>query len=171
MTVTLVLGGQRSGKSAYAEDLLAAVSPKTYVATASARDGEMQQRISDHRLRRGADWVTVEAPLDIVAHLGAGPVLVDCLTLWLANIMEAEQSLETETDKLVSALEALKGPASAPVVLVSGEVGLGVIPENALARRYADALGLLNQRVAAAADKAVLVAAGLPMILKDESNA
>ncbi len=168
----LVLGGQRSGKSRYAEQLVTASGgARVYVATAAAGDEEMAQRIAGHQNRRGSGWRTVEEPLDlpraIVHEAGDGfHVLVDCLTIWVSNLMGAGRDIEAETTRLVEALREARGD----VVLVSGEVGLGVIPDNVLARRYADALGLVNQRVAEVADRVVLVAAGLPLVLKSEQT-
>lgn len=166
----LVIGGQRSGKSRYAEELVIAsgLSP-VYLATAASGDGEMRERIALHRARRGEGWRTVEEPLDLAGALaresGEGfHVLVDCLTLWVSNLLAAERSLDDETGRLLEELARVTGP----VVLVSGEVGLGVIPDNALARRFADALGAVNHRVAAVVDRVVLVAAGLPLVLKAE---
>ena len=172
--VTLVLGGARSGKSRYAEDLiLAALQPgggAVYLATAQAGDAEMAARIALHRKRRGRAWRTVEEPLDLSGALARharpeSPVLVDCLTLWLANVMAAGREAEREIARLVDAL----GAAPGPVVLVSNEVGLGIVPDNALARSYADHAGLMNQKIAAAAGKVVLMSAGLPQILKDRA--
>jgi len=166
----LVLGGQRSGKSRYAEDLaIASGRAPIYLATATAGDGEMGERIAAHRARRGAPWLTVEEPLAlgeaIAREAGDGfHVLVDCLTLWVSNLMAAGADIDAATDRLCAALTESRGD----VTLVSGEVGLGIVPDNALARRYADALGSVNQRVAAIADRVVLVAAGLPLILKSE---
>lgn len=165
MTVSLVLGGQRSGKSAYAESLLDGTAKRLYIATAQALDGEMADRIAAHRARRGDGWDTLEAPLDLadaVDRADGRAVLVDCLSLWLANLQGAGRDAEKETEILANALTH----AHVPVVLVSSEVGLGIIPGNALARAYADALGTLNQRIARAADRVVLVTAGLPHILK-----
>lgn len=166
----LVIGGQRSGKSRYAEDLVIAsgLAP-VYLATAASGDGEMRERIATHRARRGEGWRTVEEPLDLAGALaretGEGfHVLVDCLTLWVSNLLAADRSLDDETGRLLEVLARVTGP----VVLVSGEVGLGIIPANTLARRFADALGTVNQRVAAVVDRVVLVAAGLPLILKAE---
>jgi len=164
---TLVLGGARSGKSAYAESLLAG-APALYVATGQALDGEMADRIRLHRDRRGPDWTTVEEPLDLVAvldrHLGRGqPVLVDCLTLWLSILMHAGRDVGAETGRLA---ELLAGPAG-PVVLVSSEVGLGLVPDNALAREFRDHQGRINQRLAQTCRRVVFVAAGLPLFLKD----
>ena len=167
--VTLVLGGARSGKSAHGEALIAASGPGLYLATANAGDGEMAERIRRHRRRRGPDWTTLEEPLDVAGVLGdhAGrPVLVDCLTLWLANIMAAGRDPEAETRRLIGGLTGL----SYPVVLISGEVGSGIIPANALARAFADAAGTLNQTVAACAQRAVLVTAGIPLTLKEENS-
>jgi len=169
-TRILVLGGQRSGKSCYAEALVIArgLAP-VYLATGAAGDGEMGERIAAHRARRGEAWRTVEEPLDLAGALTreSGPgfhVLVDCLTLWLTNLIGAGREVEAETERLVSALAVVTGP----VVLVSNEVGSGIVPANALARRFADALGILNQHAAAAVDRVVLVTAGLPLVLKAE---
>lgn len=169
--VTLILGGARSGKSAHAEALVAAAGggAGTYLATAEAGDGEMRERIRRHRDRRGPLWHTIEEPLALpaalpVAAAGGRPVLVDCLTLWLANLMAAGRSPETEAALLTQALVAI----GQPVVFVSNEVGLGIVPDNALARAFRDAAGSLNQRIAAAAQRVVFVAAGLPLTLKDQ---
>ena len=165
---TLILGGARSGKSRYAESLVEAEpGAHIYVATAEVRDDEMRERIRDHRARRGRDWTTVEAPLDLVGALtahaaAAATVLVDCLTLWLANVIEAERDAEEEAGRLIAALPALAGR----VVLVANEVGLGIVPDNALARAFRDRAGSLNQDVAASAHRVVLVTAGLPLTLK-----
>ena len=162
--VTLVLGGARSGKSAFAESLLAG---GTYLATATAGDQEMAARIAEHRARRGESWRTLEEPLELATALAAcqGPVLVDCLTLWLANIMQAGREVDAETQGLVAALQDLTGP----VVLVSNEVGSGIVPDNELAREFRDRAGRLNQDVAAVAGRVLLVAAGLPLVMKDET--
>lgn len=167
----LVLGGARSGKSRHAEALVAAAgaAPWVYVATAEAGDDEMRARIAHHRARRGDGWRTIEAPLDLCGALAAAPetgsaVLVDCLTLWLANLMGAGRDLEAEQAALIATLESV--PQTVPLVLVSNEVGLGIVPENALARAFRDAAGRLNQAVAAACDHAVFLAAGLPLVLK-----
>lgn len=163
----LVLGGARSGKSAYAEGLLAG-APALYLATGQARDAEMAERIRHHRQRRGPGWETVEEPLGLPAalarHLRPGrPVLVDCLTLWISNLMEAGSDVEAATVDLCGALHA----PVAPVVLVSNEVGLGLVPETPLGRAFRDHQGRVNQAVAAACRRVVFVAAGLPLILKD----
>lgn len=169
--ILLVLGGARSGKSAYAEARALALrkSPAkaAYLATAEARDGEMRARIAVHRARRGGMWTTHEEPLDLpgavakLAKAGA-PVLVDCLTLWLSNLIGAGADVAAESDRLCAALSRAKGP----VVLVSNEVGLGIVPDNRLAREFRDAAGRLHQAVGAVASHVVFVAAGLPLFLK-----
>lgn len=166
--VTLVLGGARSGKSTYAESLVAAQGGAcVYVATAEAGDAEMAARIARHRARRGAAWRTVEQPLELVSALKAhsrrgSTVLVDCLTLWLSNLLAASRDVDRETQALAAALGGLEGRT----VLVSNEVGLGIVPDNSLARAFRDHAGRLNQAIAAAADRVVFIAAGLPMTLK-----
>ena len=166
--VTLVLGGARSGKSAHAESLIdGAPGDPVYIATGTPGDAEMFARIQAHKARRGDRWRTVEEPLDLCGALAreARPecaVLVDCLTLWLSNVMAAENDPKTETNDLVRAL----GEAAGPIVLVANEVGLGIVPDNALARAFRDHAGRLNQAVAGVADRVIFVAAGLPMTLK-----
>ena len=166
--ITLVLGGARSGKSAHAERLAVDVSPRrTYIATAQAFDDEMATRIAHHQSRRDSSWRTVEAPLGLSDAIAAEAapdrvVLIDCLTLWLSNLLLADRDIEEESDALIAALENAAGP----LILVSNEVGLGIVPDNALARAFRDHAGRLNQRVAEAADKVVFLAAGLPMTLK-----
>lgn len=172
--VTLVLGGARSGKSRYAEGLIEAAAPHgAYVATAEPGDAEMAARIAVHRTRRaeigGGDfWHTVEAPLDLPAAIlreaaADRPLLVDCLTLWLSNLLLAERCVQDEARLLCAALPKAGGP----VVLVANEVGLGLVPETPLGRRFRDEAGRLNQEVAALADRVVFVAAGLPLVLKE----
>jgi adenosylcobinamide kinase/adenosylcobinamide-phosphate guanylyltransferase len=163
--LTLVLGGARSGKSRHAEQLIAhAAPPWTYIATAEALDDEMRDRIAHHRARRDPSWRTVDAPLDLAGTISrlSGPALIDCLTLWLSNVMLAERDVEAESERLLAALAAAPGP----LVTVSNEVGLGLVPETPLGRAFRDAQGRLNQRVAAAADRVVFMAAGLPLNLK-----
>jgi adenosylcobinamide kinase / adenosylcobinamide-phosphate guanylyltransferase len=164
--LTLVLGGARSGKSRHAESLIAALPPPwTYVATAEAGDEEMAARIKSHRERRGAQWRTIEAPRDLAKALSAcgdAPVLVDCLTLWLSNLMLAEADIEEETARLEKTLVAANGP----LVLVANEVGSGIVPSYPLGRRFRDAQGVLNQRIAARAERVILMVAGLPLLLK-----
>ena len=168
--LTLVLGGARSGKSRYAESLIAATPPPwVYVATAQALDAEMAERIAHHRKRRGDGWHTIEEPHDLQDAIDAAPagaaVLVDCLTLWLTNRMLAEANMEVETGRLEAALARRNGLT----VLVSNEVGSGIVPDNALARRFRDLQGHLNQRLAACADRVVLLVAGLPLIVKGQA--
>jgi adenosylcobinamide kinase / adenosylcobinamide-phosphate guanylyltransferase len=166
--VTLILGGARSGKSRYAERLIeGAAFSGTYCATAEAGDDEMAERIAAHRARRGLFWRTIETPLAIPCAIAveaapARPVLVDCLTLWLSNLLLAGH----QPDEGASALCRALREASGPVVLVSNEVGMGLVPETPLGRNFRDASGRLNQEVAAVADRVVFVAAGLPLALK-----
>jgi adenosyl cobinamide kinase/adenosyl cobinamide phosphate guanylyltransferase len=164
--LTLVLGGARSGKSRYAEGLIAVLPPPwAYVATAEAGDHEMAVRIRAHRARRGPSWRTIEAPRDLTAAFAACermPVLVDCLTLWLSNLMLADADVNAEVGRLEEALAA----TVAPVVLVANEVGSGIVPDHVLGRKFRDLQGLLNQRIAARADRVVLMVAGLPLALK-----
>ena len=166
--LTLVLGGARSGKSRYAEGLIAALPPPwIYVATAEAGDAEMAERIAVHRSRRGAAWQTIEAPHDLAGALAGAmvdaAVLVDCLTLWLSNRMLANADPNADIDRLERALDERSGP----VVLVANEVGSGIVPDNALGRRFRDLQGVLNQRLAARADRVVLMVAGLPLVVKE----
>jgi adenosylcobinamide kinase / adenosylcobinamide-phosphate guanylyltransferase len=167
--LALVIGGARSGKSRFAEGLIAATSrPKRYIATAQAWDDEMRARIAQHRADRGADWQTVEAPRDLataLADAGADEaVLVDCATLWLSNHLLADSDLDVEARALLTALSA----CAAPVVMVTNDVGGGIVPDNALARRFRDAQGRLNQQLAAQAGLVVTVIAGLPLVLKGQ---
>ena len=160
--ITFVLGGARSGKSRYAEGLVEAYPPPwRYVATAQAFDDEMHARIAAHQGRRSAGWETQEAPVELAAALDTGaPVLVDCLTLWLTNLLLAGR--EPDWPGLLAALDA----RHRPTVLVSNEVGLGIVPDNPLARRFRDTAGVLHAQVAARADRVVLMVAGIPMVVK-----
>ena len=165
--LTLILGGARSGKSTYAETLASGFpAPWRYIATAQAFDDEMRDRIAQHRARRGQGWQTVEAPLDLAAALaqtpGRQPLLVDCLTLWLSNQLLAGHDVDAESDRLAAVLGKPRGPW----FVVSNEVGMGIVPDNALGRRFRDAQGRLNRLVAEAADRVVLMVAGLPMQVK-----
>ena len=165
--VTLVLGGARSGKSAYAEGLVAESGfAPVYLATATSGDDEMSERVRAHRERRGDAWTTIEEPLDIaqaLSHHSASDnaILVDCLTLWLSNLMTLSRDIDAETERLVSVLPSLPSP----VVFVTNEVGLGIVPANDLARAFRDHAGKLHQSIACAADRVVLMVAGLPMSL------
>jgi adenosylcobinamide kinase / adenosylcobinamide-phosphate guanylyltransferase len=171
LSTTLVLGGARSGKSTFAERMIADSNlARVYLATATADDGEMQDRITHHRNRRGPDWTTVEEPLALIDALTqvsrpGSAILVDCLTLWLSNLMLAGRDPDVETKRLTRFL----GVAANPVVLVSNEVGLGIVPESRLGRDFRDAQGRLNQAVASVVPNVVFVAAGLPLWLKRSS--
>jgi adenosylcobinamide kinase/adenosylcobinamide-phosphate guanylyltransferase len=165
--LTLVLGGAASGKSGHAEALVTATGrPRVYIATAEAWDTEMADKIARHRAARGPAWRTLEAPRDLPAALAtvtaAEAVLIDCATLWLTNLMLAEADLPAAETALLAAL----ADCPAPVVIVSNEVGHGIVPDTALGRRFRNAQGALNQRLAARADTVVAVMAGLPLILK-----
>lgn len=166
-----VLGGARSGKSAYAEKLARETGlPRHYVATAQAFDDEMRARIARHRVDRGADWVTHDCPLSLTGVLREHirpdrVVLVDCLTLWVTNLMMEEQGdavMDAAFDDLVSLLASPPGR----VILVSNEVGLGIVPENSMARAFRDHAGRLHQKIAAVAGEVYFVAAGLPLKMK-----
>ncbi len=169
---TLVLGGARSGKSAYAEQLAKGwTGPRVYIATAQAHDEEMAARIKTHRERRGSDWETIGSVLDLPGALReAGGqekfILIDCLTLWLTNVLLAEEDCELAVSELLEVLSDVSGT----IVLVSNEVGDGIVPGNELARRFRDAAGDANRRVAQLADEVVLVTAGLPLVLKPSTS-
>jgi adenosylcobinamide kinase/adenosylcobinamide-phosphate guanylyltransferase len=165
--VTLVLGGARSGKSRYAEWLISTCPrPWVYIATAEAKDSEMAARIAAHQARREAGWQTIEAPHELPEALGAvspgSAVLVDCLTLWLSNLMLGAFNVEAMTAKLEQALAAREDAT----VLVSNEVGLGIVPDNALARQFRDAQGALNQRLATRAGRVIMMVAGIAVAVK-----
>lgn len=166
--LTLVLGGARSGKSSFAEGLIERSGRKAvYLATGRAWDEEMTQRIDQHQLRRGDIWSTVEEPLDLVTALKVHAaddkaILVDCLTLWVTNLIMAERDIAAETAGLVETLPHLKGA----IICVSNEVGLGIVPENRMARAFRDHVGRLHQQVAAVAASVYFVAAGLPLKMK-----
>jgi adenosylcobinamide kinase/adenosylcobinamide-phosphate guanylyltransferase len=166
--VTLVLGGARSGKSAFAERLVEAAGGGVYLATATAADAEMEERIRRHRERRGDRWMTIEEPLELLTTLATRsavnrPILVDCLTLWLSNLMAAGRDVGGEIARLAGGLGGLAGP----VVLVANEVGLGLVPTTPVGRAFRDHAGRLNQAVAEVASRVVFVAAGLPLVLKE----
>ncbi len=168
--LALVLGGARSGKSRYAEGLITALpQPWIYVATGEAGDPEMAQRIAAHQARRGEGWKSIEAPHNLAAALAtvssAAPVLIDCLTLWISNRMLAGADVDAE----FAGLERAFDPRTGTTVVVSNEVGCGIVPDNALARRFRDLQGRLNQRLATRADHVALMVAGLPLIIKGRS--
>ena len=168
MSLTFVLGGARSGKTSYAlrEALQRPAKRRLMIATAQALDEEMAARIARHQAERGEDWTTVEAPLALpqaVRDLRAGDVaVIDCLTLWLSNLMMADMEIAPATAELVEALAA----SPAETFVISNEVGQGIVPDNPLARRFRDEAGWMHQALAAAADRAVMVVAGLPVVLK-----
>src|SRR6185312_10867383 len=167
MAIILITGGARSGKSVRAEARAKAFAGKpVYIATAEALDAEMRERVARHRARRSGEWIEHETPLELVGALkatdGGGARLVDCLTLWLSNLMHAERDWLREAILLAEMLAR----QNSPVVLVTNEVGLGIVPDNALARRFRDAAGILNQMVARVADEVEFVVAGLPMRVK-----
>lgn len=172
--LTLVLGGVRAGKSAYAQQIAAAGRRVLFVATAEAHDDEMAARIRAHRESRPAEWTTLEEPLDVVKAVapvaeGYDTVLLDCLTLWVSNLLLREGETAAAADAVkaqVDALLALQAESDAAWVVVSNEVGLGVVPPSALGRAFEDALGRANQRFAAQADDVYFMAAGLPLQLK-----
>ncbi|AEG51328.1 Adenosylcobinamide-phosphate guanylyltransferase [Sphingobium chlorophenolicum L-1] len=169
MTSLLVLGGCRSGKSRYAQEWCEAVSGGrlAYIATAQAFDTEMEERIARHRGERGSRWLTIDAPMDLPTALSeaagqADAILIDCLTLWLTNLMLAVADIAAARAALAQAVAA----CPVPVALVANEVGLGIVPDNALARRFRDEAGWLNQQMAAQCEQVVFLAAGLPLNLK-----
>ena len=164
----LVLGGARSGKSRHAQARCEAVpGPLAYIATAEIYDAEMADRVGRHRADRGERWRTVEAPIDLPGAIDAAAgwaevILVDCLTLWLSNLLLADEDIGGWSGRLAEAVRE----CAVPVVLVANEVGLSIVPDNALARRFRDEAGWLNQQMAALCDGVVLVTAGLPLMLK-----
>ncbi len=168
MTKLFVLGGARSGKSRYAQQRAEALTGNhIFIATAEAWDEEMADRIARHRADRDARWHTVDAPRDLVAALDAASgtgavVLVDCLTLWASNLLLADADMDAATDALAEAIARFEGE----LILVANEVGFGIVPDNALGRRFRDAAGRINQAIAAGTDEVMLIAAGLPLRLK-----
>lgn len=169
--ITLVLGGARSGKSRYAENLVlgSGLAP-VYLATAQAGDSEMAARIAAHQSRRGNNWRCVEEPLDLTGALASADdagncILVDCLTLWITNLMLSERDVEAAVEAVVADLPRI----ASTLIFVSNETGLGIVPDNALARRFRDLNGVANQKFAAAADQVIFMAAGLPLTLKQPS--
>lgn len=168
--LTLILGGAASGKSRFAENLVSETGRhRVYIATAQAFDKEMEDKIAHHRSARGAAWTTIEAPLDPAAAIASAEpddiLLLDCATLWLSNVMLAERPWEAEADRLLSALSE----CAAPVVVVSNETGMGIVPDHPLGRAFRNAQGALNQRLATQADRVTLIVAGLPVFLKGGS--
>jgi len=172
--VVLITGGTRSGKSRYAEERAGeAGERRLYVATAEAKDGEMERRIAEHRNRRGGEWTTVEEPMEISNELlrhraEVDCALVDCLTLWLSNLLlrQDESAVTKKIDELIDTLKLL----DFHVFFVTNELGSGVVPDNPLARQFRDLVGRANQRMAQAADEVVLMVAGLPVIVKQRKT-
>lgn len=167
--LSLVLGGASSGKSVFAESLvLTAGIPPLYIATAQVFDAEMAEKVARHRDQRDTSWTTIEEPLDMPLALATAthgqPVLLDCATLWLTNVMLGEHDVTAHSAALMTGLRNCAGP----VVVVSNEVGQGIVPDNALARRFRNAQGRLNQDIAAQAGLVVAVMAGLPLVLKGQ---
>lgn len=168
MTTTLVLGGARSGKSRRAQAITELAGPaRIYIATAEAFDDEMRDRIACHQAERDASWRTLNAPLEVVQTLhdlkdSSSAILLDCLTLWLSNLMFAERDVAAETARLCAVISEMK----APLCLVSNEVGMGLVPETPLGRAFRDEQGRLNQAIAQVVDRVEFVAAGLPLVLK-----
>lgn len=163
--LTLILGGARSGKTRHAEGLIKSLpAPWIYIATAEIWDEGMRERIERHKADRSeAGWITVEAPLDLAAAVQTDhPVLVDCLTLWVTNLMLGEHNIEAATDRLEAALAR----RNAPTILVGNEVGLGIVPDNKMARDFRDHAGRLHQRLAQRADRVILMVAGLPLTVR-----
>lgn len=166
--VTLVLGGARSGKTGFSEKLAKESGlERHYVATGRAYDDEMRERIARHRADRGESWVTHEVPLGLAGHLAkidapGRVILVDCLTLWITNLMMEGRDVDGEGAALLRSFDSLSGR----LILVSNEVGLGIVPENRMAREFRDHAGRLHQHIAAVADEVFFVAAGLPLKMK-----
>lgn len=168
--LSLILGGAASGKSAYAENLIKSHSAsKYYIATANVWDAEIEMKVAAHRSARGPDWTTLEAPMDVVHALkslsAADTVLIDCATMWLSNHLLENSALEAEQLKMLAALNDC--PAS--IVIVSNEVGHGIVPDNALARKFREAQGRLNIELAQTADLVVFITAGLAQVLKGQA--
>ena len=168
MTALFVLGGARSGKSRYAQERVESLPGSlVYIATAEPLDAEMAERIARHVSDRGERWHTIEAPLDLPRAIAdaartGDAILIDCLTLWLSNLIGADIALDRAFQELALAIDA----CDRPLTLIANEVGLGIVPDNPLARRFRDEAGRLNQRIARVADEVVFVAAGLPLRMK-----
>ncbi len=166
----LILGGGRSGKSALAEKLAAATGlPVIYIATATANDAEMQQRIDQHQQQRPAHWTTIESPYELVEALRKQAtsqrcILVDCLTLWLSNLLCRDEDIQLARESLLSVVAELPGD----IIFVSNEVGLGITPMGSLSRQFIDESGWLHQSLAQQCDRVVFTAAGLPLIMKGD---
>lgn len=178
MHIIFVIGGARSGKSSFAlQEASLIQGQKVYIATAEAMDDEMKDRITRHRKERSSVWATVEEPVNITEAIAGAlkryeVVLLDCLTLWLSNVMRQDGSAEQRIEHLVRGLQQMKGAADSDrgtsLYLVSNEVGMGIVPENKLARQFRDLAGMLNRKAAEIADEAYLVTAGIPVKIKGQ---
>jgi adenosylcobinamide kinase/adenosylcobinamide-phosphate guanylyltransferase len=169
--VILITGGARSGKSAEALRLTDGFARRVFVATAEAFDEEMRERIGLHRAERGDGWKTVEEPLDLAGALRRldnpqSAVVIDCLTVWLGNLMHRDANTAEDAPPCAELVEALRSSRAGRVIVVTNEVGMGIIPEHAVSRRYRDVAGRLNQRIAAIADRVILMVCGQPLVLK-----
>ena len=171
--LVFITGGARSGKSTFALEKTSRISgKKAYIATAEALDEEMRSRIEDHKRLRGDEWVTYEEPLkiaDLVRDIRDkfSIILIDCLTLWLSNLMKAGLDIEAEIEHFISSLLT---PHSSPVYIVSNEVGMGIVPDNELARQFRDMAGILNQKASAVSDEVYMVVAGVPLKIKEKHD-
>ncbi|MFZ3045295.1 MAG: bifunctional adenosylcobinamide kinase/adenosylcobinamide-phosphate guanylyltransferase [Desulfatirhabdiaceae bacterium] len=172
MSVMLVIGGCRSGKSSHALNLAGAIpgDRRIFMATCVPTDDEMKSRVLKHQAERPPGWITIETPTDLTDAIGresvtASVILVDCLTLWASNLMVENRNIGTEIESMVQCLEQ----TACPVILVSGELGLGVVPENTLARSFRDVVGLINQHMAAVAQTVVWMVAGIPVVIKSKA--
>ena len=172
--LALILGGARSGKSRYGLGLAARCpAPRLFVATCQPRDAEMEARIEAHQRERGSDWATREVPLQLAAALGEaqnhyGVVVVDCLTMWVSNLLLKEGASQGSIQTACEGLFSTLAKTAAPTILVSNEVGWGIVPDNPLARKFRDQAGWLHQRLAQVADLVVLVVAGVPVLIKSD---
>ena len=174
--VTLILGGARSGKSRLSQQLGESVPGKRlFVATAQPLDDEMKQRIEGHRIARGKNWKTVEEPIEISKVIlengkGYGLILIDCLTVWISNLLERFEGNGEMVLEEVRRLEGSIGESDVRFIIVSNEVGMGIVPDNKLARQFRDLLGTINQRMAGLSDRVILMVSGVPMVLKGQAH-
>lgn len=169
--VILITGGARSGKSAAALWLAESYGPRIFIATAEVFDDEMSERIARHQAERGDGWRTIEAPRDLAAAIGSvtdpqAAIVIDCLTVWLGNLMHYDEATTVDSPACAALLEALRRSSAARIILVTNEVGMGIVPEYPLARRFRDVAGRLNQRIAAVADRVILAVCGQLLTIK-----
>jgi len=173
--ITFILGGARSGKSAFAlKEASKTSGNKAYIATAEALDEEMQQRIENHKRQRSKDWITYEEPLRIAEVIKkiestCSAIVIDCLTLWLSNVMHGNPDIGYEIENLVDTLHTARNASC--IYIVSNEVGMGIVPENEVARKFRDMAGILNQKVAEVSDEVYMVVAGIALKIKEEYHA